>query len=442
VTKPTQLQFGSDKQARRSAGTSDKRQAQYLQNRLTEEIYARFDNQLGRTDPVFEALRPMLEGHGVNTRQWYQDGFVLHTAKGSETLAARLSKWDGNIKIDGTPDQRLSVVETWKASNHVDLCAMVSSGLGHPIPASVLALLGPEDRAAVLAKSKPVEVPSALVVRAAKSLPEEMARNLIDSARRFSPVAVDGGTSSITTSSLNDPTLAHIIEDYLPSRPEKSRRSDRIHLNKWLSHKLGSKSLVRIDQYDLYEFFDEYGERLSKSSIGVLRAAMSNVFNWAIKQRGLNVRSNPLRGLDLSDIGHDGVEKRPFTHDELHKLFNLPMTPDDRAALAILITTGMRGGELMQVHDVSLHMGIRHFDLRHIPAAKTRGSRRLVPVRDDLDVKLPLQTTQARLNGIIRKEWPDDPRVSLHSLRHSFKDMLRDLEVSKELNDYITGHGQ
>lgn len=442
VTKPTQLQFGSDKQARRSAGTSDKRQAQYLQNRLTEEIYARFDNQLGRTDPVFEALRPMLEGHGVNTRQWYQDGFVLHTAKGSETLAARLSKWDGNIKIDGTPDQRLSVVETWKASNHVDLCAMVSSGFGHPIPASVLALLGPEDRAAVLAKSKPVEVPSALVVRAAKSLPEEMARNLIDSARRFSPVAVDGGTSSITTSSLNDPTLAHIIEDYLPSRPEKSRRSDRIHLNKWLSHKLGSKSLVRIDQYDLYEFFDEYGERLSKSSIGVLRAAMSNVFNWAIKQRGLNVRSNPLRGLDLSDIGHDGVEKRPFTHDELHKLFNLPMTPDDRAALAILITTGMRGGELMQVHDVSLHMGIRHFDLRHIPAAKTRGSRRLVPVRDDLDVKLPLQTTQARLNGIIRKEWPDDPRVSLHSLRHSFKDMLRDLEVSKELNDYITGHGQ
>jgi integrase len=76
---------------------------------------------------------------------------------------------------------------------------------------------------------------------------------------------------------------------------------------------------------------------------------MSNVFNWTIKQRGLNVSNNPLRGLDLSDIGHDGVEKRPFTHDELHRLFILPMTPDDKAALAILITTGMRGGELMQM---------------------------------------------------------------------------------------------
>jgi integrase len=443
VTKPTQLQFGSDKQARRSTGTSDKRQAQYLQHRLAEEIYAQFDNQLGRTDPVFEALRPTLEAHGVNTRQWYQDGFVLHTVKGSETLTSRLTKWDGAvIQSDGTLDQRLKVLEQWKASNHVDLCAMVSSGLGHPIPASVLALLGPEDRAAVLARSKPTELPSDLLVRVAKSLPEEMARNFIDGTRSLPSVVLDAGTASIATSSPNDPTLAHIIEDYLPSRSEKSRKSDRIHLNKWLSHKLGSKALVQIDQYDLYEFFEEYGERLSKSSIGVLRAAMSNVFNWAIKQRGLNVSNNPLRGLDLSDIGHDGVEKRPFTHDELHRLFNLPMTRDDRAALAILITTGMRGGELMQMQELKLHTGIRHFDLRHIPAAKTRGSRRLVPVRDGLDVKLPLQTTQARLNSIIRKEWPDDPRVSLHSLRHSFKDLLRDLEVSKELNDYITGHGQ
>ena len=127
VTKPTQLQFGSDKQARRSTGTSDKRQAQYLQHRLAEEIYAQFDNQLGRTDPVFEALRPTLEAHGVNTRQWYQDGFVLHTVKGSETLTSRLTKWDGAvIQSDGTLDQRLKVLEQWKASNHVDLCAMVS----------------------------------------------------------------------------------------------------------------------------------------------------------------------------------------------------------------------------------------------------------------------------------------------------------------------------
>ena len=29
-----------------------------------------------------------------------------------------------------------------------------------------------------------------------------------------------------------------------------------------------------------------------------------------------------------------------------------------------------------------------------------------------------------------------------HSLRGNFKDALRELEVSKELNDFITGHAQ
>jgi hypothetical protein len=35
----------------------------------------------------------------------------------------------------------------------------------------------------------------------------------------------------------------------------------------------------------------------------------------------------------------------------------------------------------------------------------------------------------------------DDPRVVLHSLRGTLKDMLRDVSVSKEINDFITGHG-
>jgi integrase len=443
VTKPVELQFGSDRQARRSTGTSDKRHAQYLQHRLTEEIYSQFDRQLGRTDPVFEALRPTLEDHGVTTRQWYQEGFVMHTARGSETIASRLSGLKGiTLEADGTPMQSAHIVENWKAANHVELCAMVSSGFGQPIPASVLAMLTPEDRAAVLAKSEPSELPAHFLVQLAKRLPEAMAKNFINASRLHSSVVLGGDTSAMATIAVGNPTIAHIIEDYLPSRPEKSRRNDRMQLNKWLADKLGKKPLSQIDQFDLYEFFEGQGEKLSKSSIGVLKAAMSNVFNWATKQRDLGINSNPLRLLDLSEYGHDGVEKRPFSTDELLRLFKLEMTPDDWVALAILITTGMRGGELMQVNEIKLHNGIRHFDLRYIPAAKTKGSRRLVPVRDDLQVTLPLQTNQTRLNAIIRKEWPDDATVSLHSLRHSFKDLLRDLEVSKELNDYITGHGQ
>ena len=284
---------------------------------------------------------------------------------------------------------------------------MVSSGFGHPIPASVLAMLAPDDRAAVLAKSEPSDLSADLLIRVVKGLPDTVAKNFIDASRHHSPIMLAQDTSAISIPTAQEAALVHIIEDYLPSRSERSHRNDRMQLNKWLRDGLGKKSLRQIDQFDLYEFFEDQGERLSRSSIGVLKAAMSNVFNWAMKQRELGVNVNPLRGLDLTEYGHDGVKKRPFTSDELHRLFNLTMTADDWMALAVLITTGMRGGELMQVHEIKLQNGIRHFDLRCIPAAKTRGSRRLVPVRDSLEFVPPLKTNQARLNAIIRKEWPN-----------------------------------
>jgi hypothetical protein len=62
----------------------------------------------------------------------------------------------------------------------------------------------------------------------------------------------------------------------------------------------------------------------------------------------------------------------------------------------------------------------------------------------NLDYSRPLDvhrwSNYPEVNSFIDKIYCSLPRVSLHSLRHSFKDMLRDLEVSKELNDYITGH--
>jgi len=61
VTKPKELQYGSDKQARRSTGTSDKHEARYMQHDLTQQIYEDFDKKLQRIDPVFELLRPALE---------------------------------------------------------------------------------------------------------------------------------------------------------------------------------------------------------------------------------------------------------------------------------------------------------------------------------------------------------------------------------------------
>ena len=58
----------------------------------------------------------------------------------------------------------------------------------------------------------------------------------------------------------------------------------------------------------------------------------------------------------------------------------------------------------------------------------------------DKDGKAARAASQAcgrQLRKIERK-----PRQVTHSLRGNLKDMLRDVGVSKEINDYITGHSQ
>ena len=69
--KPRELQFGKDRQKPKSAGTSDKRQAEYLQHELAQAIYDEFDKELKKTDKFFEAVRQLLENAGVRTRDWY-----------------------------------------------------------------------------------------------------------------------------------------------------------------------------------------------------------------------------------------------------------------------------------------------------------------------------------------------------------------------------------
>ena len=66
----------------------------------------------------------------------------------------------------------------------------------------------------------------------------------------------------------------------------------------------------------------------------------------------------------------------------------------------------------------------------------------MVPLHDKIadSVSFPLDTNQQRLNRIIRGQF-QDVRVTLHSLRHTFKDLARDAGISEDIHKFITGHG-
>ena len=65
-----------------------------------------------------------------------------------------------------------------------------------------------------------------------------------------------------------------------------------------------------------------------------------------------------------------------------------------------------------------------------------------MPLHDKVkDVSFPIKFSPVSLNALVTKV-TDDPTLTLHSLRHTFKDLCRDASVSKEIQDFVTGHGQ
>ncbi|MDU8945550.1 tyrosine-type recombinase/integrase [Ovoidimarina sediminis] len=253
------------------------------------------------------------------------------------------------------------------------------------------------------------------------------------------------GTPDLSDDS-DAPTLAHVIAAYLATRTEKQRKHDRKQLKKWLEHPFGKKPLAEVDRYDAYEFLEEQGEDLSNSSVKVLKAALSGVFNWACTKRDLGISENPFLQVPTKGLGRDGIQKRPLYPEEMDSLFKLDMPENVRLAFTILATTGMRSGNVLNLkpeHYRTSEDGIQHLDIRFMDT-KTKGTKAMVPLLEavpDLSGKLPLKVTQDALNAYIDKV-NDAPEVSLHSLRHSFKDRARDPGIAKEIQDYITGHKQ
>lgn len=435
VTKPRELQFGKDRQKRKSAGTSDKRQAEYLQHELTQAIYDEFDKELKKTDKFFEAVRPLLEDAGVRTRDWYDKGCVVVTLEDDKSFVAKMA---GGTK----PDRLKHIKEEYVVDNHWSLVTVLTL-MGHSIPADLLTLLNEDTRTKVLNSAKPFEATPEFVMELYEKSEGDrgFVSGFLEHFKKHVLTKIDA--TEVAAQEASDPTLEGVMDTYIASRPEKSRKNDRKQLNKWLSHPLGSIPLKDVSQYDAYDFFEELGEALTKSSIRVLRAALSNVYQWANKQRDLGIMLNPFKGLDLKNYGKDGIQKRPFTHDELHKLFQLDMNQSQRDALTVLITTGMRSGELLQItaSKVKVRDGVKYMDLT-TSITKTRGSKRYVPLHDKAkDIIFPINATREGLNHLVHKVI-DDPTLSLHSLRHTFKDLSRDAGVSKEVQDFITGHAQ
>ncbi len=61
--------------------------------------------------------------------------------------------------------------------------------------------------------------------------------------------------------------------------------------------------------------------------------------------------------------------------------------------------------------------------------------------RLDADGKAQNAASKALMRYVkVVRDDSDDPRLTVHSLRHTYKDMLREAEVPEEIQNFLMGH--
>ena len=224
---------------------------------------------------------------------------------------------------------------------------------------------------------------------------------------------------------------------------------------------LTSRDAIDVSKTIIRESRKDDGSVIKLATLKDIISNMSVFMRYCVREGYCDL--NVFTGLDLQDLGADETVDSyvPFNKAELHQLFEITMPDQDRLLLSILTVTGMRLDEaaLLTWEQVQEEDGISFLSLldddENKVIVKTKGSLRRVPLPDVLT--LPERATgrlfsyKLDADGKAQKEASKQlmrhvRRVSkmrtkaVHSLRGTFKDLLRDADVSKELNDFITGH--
>jgi len=396
VTVPKQIAIlFKTKQIRRSTGTSDPVAAKRKQHALTAEIYKHMDD-------VWNA----------NLRDWeaeLKEDWTFKARGYAETLGMNPERFDPERSRKLLEDEMHSTLRT-------------HFGKGGDVPAE--------------------ELGAALHLLTAHT----------KAIRLDEPKTPEGDT------------ISGVLQSYLEGRQWerlKTKDAAKRQIERFVSM-VGNLKLSDIEKSHAYDYSQAmqdagYAHKTIRSSV----SAVSALLEWCERNRLLKL--SPFVNLKLANYGKAAQSYRPMEKQELHQLFQLGMTAQERTLLSLLITTGMRLDEaaLLTWERVKEVDGIRYISLMQdgseavivkntqsnrliaLPDSLTlpeRAAGRLFDYRVDNDGKAENAASRA-LMKIIRQVSKDKMKV-VHSLRGTLKDLLRDAGVSKEVNDFITGHSQ
>lgn len=452
VTVPKRLEhLFTQKQIRRSTGTSDRRLAERKQHAIAQEIYQRFDAEKDK-----EASRDAFEEHRSKKKKEERYYDILQTlidtavealTGGSEKKEIRPHNVRHEFRQD-TPwrSQLLLLIEEvagelrWGANpmlskldeKYEHLQPIAGEFFHEDVQRFVDQFREPKDQAFPDYQHASLEE----ILEAEK-------------AQFQSAPDITGEEQSI--SSL---LLPYFTSQKWDDRQIKSKTTAERQVQNFIDA-LGDLPVSSISKQHAYDFAAALAQNgKAQSTIRSSVSAVSAMLTWCEQNNHLD--SNPFVNLSLRNYGTSKKGYKPFSKEQLLSLFGLDIPNQELLLLEILVTTGMRLDEaaLLTWEQVKERDGIEYFDLTDA-IVKNRGSAREVPVPSCL--ALPCRGTgrifdyaldadgkasrrASRVLGHYIKKVTPDPRQVTHSLRGTLKDLLRDAGVSKETNDFITGH--
>tara|TARA_B110000879_G_C11116983_1_gene489990 strand:- start:74 stop:1372 length:1299 start_codon:yes stop_codon:yes gene_type:complete len=269
-------------------------------------------------------------------------------------------------------------------------------------------------------------------------------------------------------------TLADCLSRHLEHKLSGDTQGDRLPKNltdrciRYCVDVLGQKAVYDsyvgdITRQDANAIRDFLLARMKPNSVSRLFNVITASVTFVVTEDDLPIR-NVFSRMVIKGTGASKDDRLPLSKDDIHELNQSFEAPDDTAALwATLRDTGARLSEVvyLAVGDVDLQnksVAIRPNSLRG--SLKTASSERTIPLSDKALGALQalrqgkeddeaIFTRYARPRGAdsasqmlmkrLRKV-VKDPKKSVHSLRHSMKDSLRNSGCPEELAKSLLGH--
>jgi integrase len=453
VTIPIELRpafgNGNSTNKRLSTGTSDKDLAQLKLNELAAEIYKLFDQKkFELADKEADVQRKLVTQFAKNMKVKLKSDYQLYSTTpviGLYKLQSILDRKAEQIVQEETGSLNYELAKRYLEDDITDFFEVIirqsSERSGVPIPT-----------------------------------PDRKTRNLLPISKRDGTWWIDPKPEyeitkpvqfkpqSVLVSARGHPRVLDLLEPYMKdANYAASNTLSKVRRGVNLFAKvMGNPIVAEIKPRDLFKYIQAYVDsrptQPAENTIRDYRWYMQRFLDWCVRNEHLERNPFDIVKFQAKEFGRSGESRLPFSNNQLTQIFAQKMEPQDRLLLSLLITTGMRIDEaaLLKWEQYQEIESIRCFSL--IGArVKNRGSQRIVPVPDcvtlptvgsgrlfsyrtDTDGKATTAAGQA-VNPIIQKVCNERLRNSAHSMRHTFKDLMRNAGVSKEMNDFITGHG-